>query len=232
MENKTGKYFKYAIGEIILVVIGILIALQIKNWNENRKLTETKRNYYQQILVDLKNDKTHSKHMISIIDSSLTRFDKYIKAYEKPNLTFSEIFENITAMPIGYQILIFEGTTIKSLINNGEMKIIDSELRNSLVSYNIEKEGLLFIYLEITKKANEILRDISMDGGSLISKLKNQKELAKFIRMEERYDKLYIKFDAYFAWKSDAEIKTINNLKALIEQIEITEELIISELKK
>ncbi|NNL82776.1 MAG: hypothetical protein HKP28_05265, partial [Winogradskyella sp.] len=32
-ENKTGKYFKYAIGEIILVVIGILIALQINNWN-------------------------------------------------------------------------------------------------------------------------------------------------------------------------------------------------------
>ena len=36
-ENKTGKYFKYAIGEIILVVIGILIALQINNWNESRK---------------------------------------------------------------------------------------------------------------------------------------------------------------------------------------------------
>ncbi len=37
-KNKTGKYFKYAIGEIILVVIGILIALSINNWNENRKL--------------------------------------------------------------------------------------------------------------------------------------------------------------------------------------------------
>ena len=36
MENKTGKYFKYAIGEIFLVVIGILIALQINNWNEDR----------------------------------------------------------------------------------------------------------------------------------------------------------------------------------------------------
>jgi sensor domain CHASE-containing protein len=35
-ENKTGEYFKYAIGEIILVVLGILIALQINNWNENR----------------------------------------------------------------------------------------------------------------------------------------------------------------------------------------------------
>ena len=38
MENKTGKYFKYAIGEIILVVFGILIALQINNWNEQRKM--------------------------------------------------------------------------------------------------------------------------------------------------------------------------------------------------
>jgi len=37
MENKTSKYLKYAIGEIVLVVIGILIALQINNWNDNRK---------------------------------------------------------------------------------------------------------------------------------------------------------------------------------------------------
>jgi hypothetical protein len=35
-KNKTAKYLKYAIGEIILAVIGILIALQINNWNENR----------------------------------------------------------------------------------------------------------------------------------------------------------------------------------------------------
>jgi hypothetical protein len=37
IENKTGKYFKYAIGEIVLVVIGILIALSINNWNEGEK---------------------------------------------------------------------------------------------------------------------------------------------------------------------------------------------------
>ncbi|NNF86681.1 MAG: hypothetical protein HKM26_09010, partial [Winogradskyella sp.] len=36
-KNKTGKYVKYAFGEIILVVFGILIALSINNWNENRK---------------------------------------------------------------------------------------------------------------------------------------------------------------------------------------------------
>ena len=37
-KNKTGKYLKYAIGEIVLVVFGILIALSINNWNEDEKI--------------------------------------------------------------------------------------------------------------------------------------------------------------------------------------------------
>jgi len=45
MENKTRKYLKYAIGEIALVVIGILIALQINNWNEGRKLQGIKKTF-------------------------------------------------------------------------------------------------------------------------------------------------------------------------------------------
>ncbi len=36
-EGKTVKYFKYAIGEIVLVVIGILIALAVNNWNQEKK---------------------------------------------------------------------------------------------------------------------------------------------------------------------------------------------------
>ena len=51
-EGKTEKYLKYAIGEIVLVVIGILIALQINNWNENRK-TEIK---IKNSLIALRND--------------------------------------------------------------------------------------------------------------------------------------------------------------------------------
>ena len=35
-QNKTGKYFKYAIGEVVLVMVGILLALQVNNWNEDR----------------------------------------------------------------------------------------------------------------------------------------------------------------------------------------------------
>jgi len=57
MENKTGKYFKYAIGEIILVVIGILIALSINNWNESRKNRVFEVDMLTQIQANLINDK-------------------------------------------------------------------------------------------------------------------------------------------------------------------------------
>ena len=46
--GKTSKYFKYAIGEIVLVVIGILIALQINNWNEENKLKNQEQKYINQ----------------------------------------------------------------------------------------------------------------------------------------------------------------------------------------
>ena len=55
-QNKTGKYLKYAIGEIALVVIGILIALQINNWNETRKEGDKLNQVYERILLDVEND--------------------------------------------------------------------------------------------------------------------------------------------------------------------------------
>ena len=55
-ENKTTKYFKYAIGEIVLVVIGILIALQINNWNQNRLLKNDEVIFVKQLLEDAKAD--------------------------------------------------------------------------------------------------------------------------------------------------------------------------------
>ena len=52
-EGKTGKYFKYAIGEIVLVVIGILLALSINNWNSNRIKKNNTNNYYNRIIIEL-----------------------------------------------------------------------------------------------------------------------------------------------------------------------------------
>ena len=55
-DNKPAKYLRYAIGEIALVVIGILIALQINNWNENKKTHRNQQNNLQLIKVEMTNN--------------------------------------------------------------------------------------------------------------------------------------------------------------------------------
>jgi hypothetical protein len=57
-QNKFGKYLIYALGEIVLVVIGILIAIQINEWNRDRKLYQVELESYQLIITDLKRDST------------------------------------------------------------------------------------------------------------------------------------------------------------------------------
>jgi hypothetical protein len=86
MENKTANYLKYAIGEIVLVVIGILIALQINNWNEQRKEKQELLNIYEIVAEDLKNDidevkgileykKEREPYFYKILDGQMTEKD-------------------------------------------------------------------------------------------------------------------------------------------------------------
>jgi hypothetical protein len=55
-KNKTGKYFKYAIGEIILVMIGILLALQVSNWNNQSTDRKLEKRYLSELILDLQTD--------------------------------------------------------------------------------------------------------------------------------------------------------------------------------
>ena len=71
-EGKTGKYFKYAIGEIVLVVIGILIALQINTWNENRNTYNLSKTHLNNIKKDLVADTTTFRSGIKRIQHSLS----------------------------------------------------------------------------------------------------------------------------------------------------------------
>ena len=63
MENKTSKYFKYAIGEIVLVVIGILIALQINTWNESRKQKQIEKQVLKSLFQEIEKDKKALKQI-------------------------------------------------------------------------------------------------------------------------------------------------------------------------
>lgn len=56
MTNKTGKYLKYAIGEIILVMIGILLALQVSHWNNESADRKLEKRYLSELILDLQTD--------------------------------------------------------------------------------------------------------------------------------------------------------------------------------
>ena len=78
-ENKTSKYFKYAIGEIILVVIGILIALQINNWNEAKDRKEKLISIYKSVYADIKNDLTDLNDLKAFYMKKKPVFEKVLK---------------------------------------------------------------------------------------------------------------------------------------------------------
>ena len=103
MENKTSKYFKYAIGEIILVVIGILIALQINNWNESKKQLNEAKSYLKNITAFLDDDlfNTFELYTIKSADSILY----YINS--KDTLEYSKLynFRGIKTNPISKSMI-------------------------------------------------------------------------------------------------------------------------------
>ena len=65
-KNKTGKYLKYAVGEIILVMIGILLALQVNNWNENRKEKKIETSILNELQSDFNSDLLSLKEDIEL----------------------------------------------------------------------------------------------------------------------------------------------------------------------
>ena len=70
-DNKPIKYMRYAIGEIVLVVIGILIALSINNWNENRKSKIMANEVYKNLLTSLQQDSTEVQKIIELQTKSV-----------------------------------------------------------------------------------------------------------------------------------------------------------------
>ena len=121
-DNQFFKYSKYAIGEIALVVIGILIALQINNWNEDRKTAKQE----IKILNDLKNDlETNLKEISETYKSTNQR--------QKSIVLILDYFEN--AMPVDDSLKkAFESLEQDVIFNiaNTSYKFIESQGINSL----------------------------------------------------------------------------------------------------
>ena len=133
-----GKYFKYAIGEILLVVIGILIALQINNWNENNKKDKLKQEYINSLINDLTkdtiqlnlsllNNKKRFHRIRQILDSirlgHYTTIDQFFKTSQQQN--------GILSLNNTYNT-----NSFNLLISSGNIDLFNEEIRTELMELN------------------------------------------------------------------------------------------------
>ena len=133
-ENKFGKYIKYATGEIILVVIGILIALSINNWNESRKSINIEKYYLNSIYQDLRHDTSNIYRRLQEIDRTITIIDSLIvDASQTEDNILTHLLPNLYMSTFNLEI---ESSTIDDLKSTGHLNLIrNNKLRELILVY-------------------------------------------------------------------------------------------------
>jgi len=129
-DNKMINYLKYAIGEIVLVVIGILIALSINNWNENRKDRIAEKELFKTLIESLERDLEDVRSKTKIIDSAIVGQKIFItESLEsvKSKLTDAEIFNLIDQVTYTSYSFVPNISLYNKIVQNKEIDLIQSE---------------------------------------------------------------------------------------------------------
>ena len=141
-ENKFGKYLIYAIGEIILVVIGILIALGINNWKVNFDNQKIENKYYCGILNDLNADKQQIQELISENQNSIEIGKELIRSLHSFKYGKDEIIEKYI-VAIRSATYVQTKPTYTDLLNSGNLDVLKNEkLKESLIEFQSDLEAV------------------------------------------------------------------------------------------
>lgn len=135
-EGNTIKYIKYAIGEIILVVIGILIAIQANNWNVNNEAQKEKEFALHKLIENLNQDSVKLKGNIERGNFYIKALDSCLTILKNPNAYskdyFSRLFTNMN-YTLSFE---FNQITFNEISNSGKLKLIKNQtLVDSLFKY-------------------------------------------------------------------------------------------------
>jgi len=143
-ENNVSKYLRYAIGEIILVVIGILIALQINNWNENRKERLIEIKYLKNLKHDLQNDSMDLVEYQNIrigISNAAHELLKYAKLQSFDDVYRLDSLYITVALWVQF---IPNNNTFEELRSSGKLQLIKNDsIKNLLLNFNKKYEDLV-----------------------------------------------------------------------------------------
>jgi hypothetical protein len=179
--GKTGKpsfaavrYFKYAIGEIILVVIGILIALQINNWNEVRKAKEEQNKLFLNLSIDFKS-------RLIELEELLNAKKECIKAIEDLNALIS--IKDIKDKDDFINQLI--GKTVNGFLFNEQFKMLDVVFSTGLIN-DIDNEILKRKLIEWPQEVEEMLEEQRTFNGELSEDYRRL--LSKYVSARKIYE--------------------------------------------
>jgi len=181
-ENKFNKYLLYAMGEIILVVIGILIALSINNWNENRKINKITNSLYENLFAELLEAKEHMESSLSGNDMHILFLENIL--YNWKTLDKKKVMDLIPDMhanqnfPIIFYLTGFsqfydpEYEMYSTSVNDGTISLIDKDFIAILSSTYLTGNYRLNQFIneeyalsrEINKHISETYKDIFIDG--------------------------------------------------------------------
>jgi len=228
-ENKFSKYLIYAFGEIVLVVIGILLALQINNANESRKTNNIKHDYYRQIIADLDKETKNINERILGLDSCITSSDTYWKYIETPNLEPSQILNELIKVEMSFRYLAFNTNTIQTLESTGDIKLMSEEIRNNLIELKRAQDqlsrvakGNYGVYLDSYERILEM--------GLL--RLRYKTPSVEELGIENNISTIILSFESGIALKSFTDKLIRNKLLKMLSDIKKTKDLILIEIKE
>lgn len=137
-ENKLTKYFFYALGEIVLVVIGILIALKINNWNTNEISHQKELSYLQEIRDNLEQDFKRIDSVLAFNHDKVPVVNGMMQIFSE-SLTNDErvaLFNTYSTPFTWYEIFVPQRTAFNNMVAAETIDLVqDRELRKALISY-------------------------------------------------------------------------------------------------
>ena len=143
IENKTSKYLAYAFGEIALVMIGILLALQVNNWNENKKSRAQERVILSSLLVDFETNSRNLQNSLNFYKNSIPSIDRKLKYIGRNADAFDQATkDDIIGIPIWFPKLV--NGTLNSLLNTDQLGLIQNDtLKYWLTTYPFDIDANL-----------------------------------------------------------------------------------------
>lgn len=135
--NRLGNYLLYAIGEIFLVVIGILIAIQINNWNEDRKAVAKERIYLEGLSKDLSRSKKDLERVIEKTDRVFKNSDTLIDLLRRSEENFPvAAIDSILMISTGYTVFMPSEGVVQDILSSGQLSLLTNRtLREQVAAW-------------------------------------------------------------------------------------------------